>query len=213
MSRTKLILFGVLLLAVFLYAIPAETLGGDNNPALAEWYEEASAYYNAVMSGATPRPPKGEWTEFINQMKWAHEQLYGRANWGDQGKGQNAFGGVPGPMNNWIYNEEAVRIAFVGDSKPSDIWSNDVTLDVAPLSAKVNVEITTDTRLNPPEEVIKIIVKDPATGKESVYFIHDHHDAKIKINVHDKKQVIDQSGIVKVGTFRVKKPGIRPILK
>lgn len=171
------------------------------NPDLAIWYEQAYAYYNAVESGVEPRPDPAEWNEFLNQMRWAHRQLEGSG-----GSWANPFGGTPGTQGNVIYNEEKVRIGFTGEGV-HDIWSNDFTLDVAPASAKVTVEKTHEARISPPENVIKITVKDPATGKESVYFVHDFDGMEsIKINTPNAKNVSDPTRSVKVGKFSYRKP-------
>ena len=112
-----------------------------------------------------------------------------------------------------MYNDEKVRIGFTGDGV-HDIWSNNFTLDVASASAKVTVEKTLDTRVSPPEEVIKITVKDPATGKESVYFVHNIDGMEsIKINTPNAKNVTDLTRSVKVGKFTYQKPGSQKKLK
>jgi hypothetical protein len=134
-------------------------------------------------------------------MKWAYQQLEGSG-----GSWANPFGGSAGTQGNVVYNDEKVRIGFTGEGV-HDIWSNDVTLDVAPASAKVAVEKTRDTRFSPPEEVIKITVKDQATGKESVYFVHNIDSIEsIKINTPNAKDVTDTTRSVKVGKFTYRKP-------
>lgn len=180
------------------------------NSELAAWYEDAIAFYNAVLSGTEQQPDPARWAELMEQMQWASQQLGLGQDWDPTadsaapaaGLEPDAFGGVPGTMNNYAYNEETARLGFSADGVVRDIWSNDFTLDVAPLSAKVTAEKTQDTRHNPPEDVIKIVVKDPATGKENVYFVHDYQDAKIKINVPQASQVTNQVGDpVTVGKF------------
>ena len=172
------------------------------NPELAAWYNQAYAYYNAVSSGVEPSPGAAEWNEFLNQMKWAYQQLEVSG-----GSWANPFGGTPGTQGNIIHNEEKVRIGFTGEGV-HDIWSNDFTLDVAPASAKVTVEKVGDTRFSPPEDVIKITVIDPATGNESVYFVHDFNGMEsIKINTPNAKNVTDSTRLIKVGKFTYRKPG------
>jgi hypothetical protein len=190
-----------------------------SDPALVQWYEQAYAYYNAVTSGdpGTPRPSDTEWNDFLQQMQWAAGQLgYGSSagsQWGDapvsgplsqnpQAPQSNAFGGTAGTMNNWAYTDQKATIGFTGDPTPNDIWSNDVNINVSQLSATVTSEITTDTRLQPPEQVLKIVVTDPATGTQSAYFVHDYSDATVKINVPNSHQVTDNSGgLVQVGRY------------
>jgi hypothetical protein len=175
--------------------------GGGNDPDLAAWYEQAYAYYNAVESGVEPRPGDAEWNQFLNQMQWAYQQLKGSG-----GSWANPYGGTSGPQGNMVYNDKKVRIGFTGEGV-HDIWSNDFTLDVALSSAKVTVEKTLDTRFSPPEDVIKITVKDPATGKERVYFVHGFDSMEsVKINTPNAKNVTDPTRLVKVGKFTYRKP-------
>lgn len=189
----------ILLLAVpfSAYGIGAE----GKSTELAAWYEQAYAYYNAVESGVEPRPDAAEWNQFLNQMQWAYQQLNGSGgSWADP------FGGTAGTQGNKVYNDEKVRIGFTGEGV-HDIWSKDFTLDVATASAKVTVEKTQDTRFKPPGNVIKITVNDPATGKESVYFVHDFDRMEsIKINTPNAKNVTDLTRSVKVGKFTYRKP-------
>lgn len=85
---------------------------------------------------------------------------------------------------------------------------------MAPTSAKVTVEKTQDTRFKPPENVIKITVRDPATGKESVYFVHGFDGMEsIKINTPNAKNVTDLTRSVKVGKFTYRKPASQKRLK
>ncbi|MFO1464751.1 MAG: hypothetical protein U1F66_13370 [bacterium] len=185
--------------------------GGAANPELAGWYEQAYAYYNAVMSGAEARPDPTAWQGFLDQMQWAAGQLgYGgpqAGGWnpgmggpggpmGQQGPQSNQFGGMSGTMDNWVYTNEKSSIGFTGDGT-HDIWSNDTTINVAPTSAKVTIEKTTDTRLQPNEQVVKITVTDPATGTQAVYFVHNYDPTKdkIKINTPDSaSQVVNNAG-------------------
>jgi len=189
--------------------------GGAANPELASWYEQAYAYYNAVMAGDpnTPKPDAQSWSNFMAQMQWASQQLgYGGAQaWdpsmgggygpqgpmGQQGPQSNQFGGMSGTMDNWVYTDEKNTVGFTGDGT-HDLWGNDVTINVAPTSASVTVENTTDTRFQPNEPVVKITVTDPATGTQAVYFVHDYDPAngdKIKINtVNAAQQVVNNTG-------------------
>jgi len=184
------------------------------NPALASWYEQAYAYYNAVMSGdpSTPKPDPASWNSFMEQMQWASTQLgYGQggpttiggmppagpAGAGGAAPGQsNQFGGVYGPQGSWTYTDEKAEIGFTGDGT-HDIWSNDITIDVAPTSAKVVIDNAVDNRGTPPENVTKITVTDPATGTQAVYFVHNYDPTKdkIKINTPDSaSQVTNNTG-------------------
>ncbi|MFO1464115.1 MAG: hypothetical protein U1F66_10100 [bacterium] len=182
------------------------TPGAQANSELVAWYEQAYAYYNAVVSGAEAQPSAQAWQSFLDQMQWAAAQLGYQSpgnSWdpsigmtGNQGsRGQGVpEGAVLGAMGNVVWNQSEAHIVAQSDPRAQDIWSNEVTLDVTSLSAQVTSEITTDTRLSPPEEVLKIIVKDPATGMESCYFVHDYEDANIEIRTSEQKQIQDASG-------------------
>ncbi|MDL1872796.1 hypothetical protein FBR05_11430 [Deltaproteobacteria bacterium PRO3] len=192
--------------------------GAAANPELASWYEQAYAYYNAVMAGDpnTPKPDAQSWNNFMAQMQWASQQLgYGGAQaWdpsmgggygpqgpmgpmGQQGPQSNQFGGMSGTMDNWVYTDENNTVGFTGDGT-HDLWGNNVVINVAPTSASVTVENTTDTRFQPNEPVVKITVTDPATGTQAVYFVHDYDPAngdKIKINTpNSTQQVTNNTG-------------------
>ncbi len=190
----------------------AKALG--SNADLSAWYERAYDYYNemihAVQNGSATLPEG--WDEFLNQMNWAYSQLQGGESWDPMGMemgmedgmsfgdpmGQelpasDPFGGIPGTLNNIVHNEEKAEVGFTGDCV-RDIWSNDVTINVAPMSAEITAERTTDSRWQPAEEVIKIIVRDRATGTEAVYFIHDAADAEIKIKSPSESQLNDMTG-------------------
>ncbi|MCC7344306.1 MAG: hypothetical protein IT573_05160 [Deltaproteobacteria bacterium] len=199
-----------------------KSLGGYADPALVQWLEQATAYYNAVMAGDpnTPQPSQEEWNSFLAQLQWAQQQLgQGQTGWdpgmggmggmggpagpGAQGAQGNEFGGMPGTLDNWVYTQAQSQIGFTGNGT-HDIWSNEIILDVFPVSAQVTVEHTTDTRFQPPEEVIKIVVKDPATGTEAVYFVHDFDPAAgdtIEIRTPEASQVRDAAGIAAWGEF------------
>lgn len=181
------------------------------DPALVQWYEQATAYYNAVMAGdpETPKPTEMEWNNFMAQLQWAQTTLgYGAGMGGPQGPTSNQFGGMSGTMDNWVYTEATAKIGFTGNGT-HDIWSNDVTIDVAPVSCKVTIEETNDTRATPAESVVKITVADPATGTQAVYFVHDFDPPKdkIQINTPEEGQITNNTsfadGVVEWGAFKV----------
>jgi anti-sigma28 factor (negative regulator of flagellin synthesis) len=170
--------------------------GAQQNPALVAWFEQANAYYNAVMAGdpSTPKPTEAEWNDFMGQLQWAQQQLgYGGAGGtlgmagGQMGQPQgpqsNQFGGMSGTMDNWVYTNAEAEIGFTGNGT-HDIWSNDVTINVAPVSGQVSISQTTDTRFQPNESVYKVVVTDPATGTEAVYFLHDFNPPEDKLNIN-----------------------------
>lgn len=194
----------------------SKNLGTSADPALVQWLEQATAYYNAVMAGDpnTPKPSQEEWNAFLSQLQWAQQQLgYGQTGWdpgmgggfsGGSNAGQsNQFGGMAGTMDNWVYTQAKSEIGFTGNGT-HDIWSNEIILDVAPVSAQVTIEYTTDTRFQPPEEVAKIVIKDPATGTEAVYFVHDFDPSAgdtIEIRTPEASQVTDTAGIATWNEF------------
>lgn len=167
----------------------------EGNPELATWYEEARAYYTAVTNGSEPRPAQAEWSEFLNQLQWAQGQLQKQR----------------GPWGTLVHRRPVLRLFHIEWAAGHDIWSDDITLDVASISAKVTVERTTDTRALPPEAVIKIVVTDPATGTETTYYVHDHEEvANLRVNTPSGRGVSDPGRHVVVGVFRAVKPGAAP---
>lgn len=184
-----------------------------NNSELIDWYEEATAYYNSVLSGQEVQPDAGAWQEFLNQMQWAAGQLgYSVPQaWDPMATGSvgasgdiasDPFGGQPGTMDNLVYTQETTRIGFIGEERPMDIWSSDISLDVASTSVDVTVEETQDSRFQPPETVLKVVMTDKATGKTSVYFLHDPEEIEsLKINTPGAKHVNDLSGRAEIGEF------------
>jgi hypothetical protein len=113
------------------------------------------------------------------------------------------FGAQAGSMGNLVFTDEKVRVGFIGEKRPYDVWASDFTLDVSSTAASVMVEKTTDTRFQPPEEVVKITVKDKATGMESVYFLHDvGPNTKIKINTPGGQKVTDPAALATVGEYK-----------
>ncbi len=187
---------------------------GAGNGELVSWYEEATAYYNAVISGLEAKPDPAAWQNFVTQMEWAAGQLgYGAPQaWDPMASGQQGlppteaasdpFGGQPGAMDNLVYTQETTKIGFIGEERPMDLWSTDITLDVASTSVDVTVEETQDTRFQPPETVLKVVMTDKATGKTSVYFLHDPEEIEsLKINTPGAKHVNDLSGRAEVGEF------------
>ena len=193
------------------------------DPALIQWYEQANAYYSAVMAGDpdTPKPTEMEWNDFLAQLQWAQSTLgYGAGAGGalgpmgggavggaygaPQGPQSNQFGGMSGTMDNWVYTDATAKIGFTGNGT-HDIWSNDVTIEVAPVSGKVTVEQTNDTRSNPAESVVKVTVTDPATGTQAVYFIHDFDPTKDKLNIKTPEEgqiTSDGTGYAVWGEFK-----------
>ncbi len=174
-----------------------ESGSSDLQKQQADWYAQAYAYYNnAVTSGDAQRPSDAEWNDFLNQMNWVYEQLYGgyqgaapmsgEAPWGDEDTGPsvNEFGGTMGPDGNWVYDTPETEITYQPDGMRHDVYGYTNTLNVPSASAKVTYEITNDG-LQPPSQVLKVIVKS-AQG-ESVYYYHNYADPDFKLNINVPK--------------------------
>jgi len=197
-------------------SVQAKALGsGASNPDLVSWYEQAYEYYNAVISGQEAQPDPSAWQSFMDQMQWAANQLgYSApqqawdpmASSGDPSTGSdpfggssdsppstNEFGGNMGTMGNYTYTDATASVGFTPGAT-NDIWSNDVTIPIPSLAAKVTSEITTDTRLSPPEQVLKVIVSDSATNTQAVYFVHDYQDATVSVQTPSQTQLTDSTG-------------------
>lgn len=172
---------------------------------LAAWVNANRELHAEIENGFSRLSPSDQ-ARFMEWWDWAAPQVDGvSSDWGsfdmtvDDGTRMGGdvpaemipFGGMPGTMGNWTYTEEKFRGGFIGNGT-YDIWSTDVLLQVAPLSAKVTIENTTDTRFQPPEDVRKITVTDAATGTEAVYFVHDE-TAEIEIQTAKQEQITDYS--------------------
>ncbi|MFO1464428.1 MAG: hypothetical protein U1F66_11700 [bacterium] len=179
----------------------------NSNQKLKAWYEQAYAYYGAVISGAETSPDPKAWQGFLDQMEWASDQLgyAGPQGAGAQGfpqQGEDTFhphqpsvpnGATLGPMGTLVWNSPTADITDVGGKETHDIWSDEVNLAVPSGAATVTSRVTSDTRLSPPEQVLVIEVTDNSTGSKNVYFVHDYEDAKVKIKSAKQKQVQDST--------------------
>ena len=74
-------------------------------------------------------------------------------------------------------------------------------------AARISTEITTDTRTRPPEKVLKIVVTDPATGAQAVYFIHDYGNASIDVQTPKPGAMSGTTRSLKTSVFAFRKPG------
>lgn len=172
---------------------------GAQKSGLAAWYEGAHAYYTAVLSGKEKPESEAKWQEFIGQMNWAYQQMSG--GWdpmAGEGFEPNSLpevedpvlpvGAKQGTINNIAWTGPKAEITFDGESRAQDIWSKDIILNVADLSVNVSTSITTDTRWQPPTATLKVIMTDKATGKESVYFIHDYDSKKKHVTIRTPEE-------------------------
>jgi len=183
------------------------------NADLGQWYEQAQEYYSAVISGQEAKPANQDWEEFMSEMDWTQKRLgiVSQENGGLNSASPVGMGGAEPPipqgaslgtMSNLVWTDASANLSFNGDARTQDIWSNDVNINVSSLSTYVTSEKTEDTRALPPEQVLKVTVTDKATGKFSVYFIHNYDDAHVVVNTPTGK--IDQDstgGLVQAGTY------------
>ena len=193
----------------------AKALGAD--PALAQWYQEAYAYYQQVSSGAAAMPDQAAWNEFLTQMNWAYEQLHGSSwdggqwgngdPWGPEGEDFGAsqgysdpYGGMVGTSGNLIHNTATADIGLLG-GVTREIWSNEINVHIPSLSAQVEAVLTQDESVQPAQTVLKIQVTDPATGQTDTYIVHDYEDAKINVFTPTQQQLKDSSGLIQWKEF------------
>jgi hypothetical protein len=135
---------------------------------------------------------------------------------GETGPNANeAQGGFVGVLGNYVYNKGSTHIEFIGSEVPHDIYTDEFTLDVPYESANVTVEVTEDTRIQPPENVLKITVTDPMVGATTVYYVHDYEEdgKSITLNTADGEanvtfignNAMDEAtlqGLVEVGEYK-----------
>lgn len=186
-----------------------KSLGGAQGNVAAEcatWIEDNKDFYQEIMNG-TAKVSAQEAQTFLNWWAYAQQTAHGAiqsSNWGNEGAyayGQSAAASLPagaieGIDGKVVYNEETANITFTGDERPVHVWSNDVNVDISSLSAKVSWEITTDTSINPNEQVMKGVITDGASGKSTVIFVHDFQDATIKTTTPKKNLWSDSTGKV-----------------
>ena len=147
----------------------------NKNQELAEWYEQAHSYYTDVQMGVAPKPNDKEWKEFINQMNWAYQQLHGF----DELQ-SDPFGGISGPNGDIIYDFEENQITATGASNIHRSWGNNSDLIVPSMAAGISYEPTQDSQIEPPQKVIKIVVKDNASNNPSGFTGIDPRQIKMQ---------------------------------
>lgn len=172
----------------------SKSLGGNSE--LADWLDQAGAYYKSVMSGETKKPDPQAWGEFLNEMSWAKSQAYGAGNtFGDPMSSDgmdapaqsstNDFGGELGPQGNWTYDLTKTDIPFTGDKSRNDIFGSDNTVNLEQPSAKTSFEMTQDQGV----PVLKVVV---TTAKGSAVYYYDNYaspDFKLGVNMADISKV------------------------
>lgn len=202
----------------------AKTLAlAGQDPALSQWVEQNRYVYDSIVNGSSDLSQTDQ-AQFMDWWNWATGGAEGAGTgWGDDfdmeaveegyddGSMVSAdpFGAQPGSMGNLVMTEGEARVGFFGEARPYDIWAKNFILDVSSTAATVTAEQTMDTRFNPAESVVKLTVKDKATGKESVYFLHDvDADTKIKINTPGADKIVNNIAdpTIVVTTGEYKKP-------
>lgn len=164
-----------------------KALGGD--PALSSWLQNATEYYNSVMSGETPKPSSQEWNQFLQWIQWAKGNAMSQGtNWDPSTQnGQqlsnaasqiNDFGGEQGPNGNYNYDMVQTKLGFTGDNTRNDIFGTENEINLDQPSAKVTCEQTMDHGV----DVLKVVV---TTSKGSaVYYYDNYQDPNFKLNIH-----------------------------
>jgi|GEM_PF-1903436 len=184
-----------------------KNLGGDNL-ALAQWYENALPYWQAVQSGQIQISPE-QYQQLQDWIQFAQTSLEGQSSvWGSMDDAESNLAAGQGAVQNSVYTDEQNEFTCDGSTPVSDVWGNTATMNVPP-PCTVTFETTTDTRYNPPEEVVKAIVRNPAKrdssgeASQSVVFFHD--GVKITCNAAKKSdgtsRVQDLTGDVTVGDY------------
>lgn len=179
----------------------AGALGEDNS--MGAWMEQASAWftwYNGVMNGTVQLQP-GE-TPPTSQDYAQMQEYWTYATGSSWGEGVGSYGsGVPaapqsvppgsmaGAAGNVVFDHVDATITHIADSRPIDIYSNNIVINSGSMMTTFTSQITTDTRLEPPEQVLTITASDGTT-----YFIHDYEDAAISVKTPIENMVTDNSG-------------------
>jgi hypothetical protein len=181
----------------------SKSLGGaaGTDPALAEWVEQNRYVYDAIMSGISNLSPTDQ-NQFMEWWSWAMTQMNGSEGSQWDPLGETGAGEQNGTQGNTVYDDVTSHVTYSGDPGPYDVYSFDFILDVPSTAVDVMVEKTTDSRLQPPEtDVIKITLKNKATGVETVYFVHNSEDINsIKINTPNALHIDDKTGDNRIET-------------
>jgi hypothetical protein len=182
---------------------PAKSLGGGYgvDPALGAWVEENRYVYDAIMNGTSDLSPVDQ-SQFMEWWGWAMNQLQGASSGWDptaggqpMGAGQQALpaGAIPGANGNAIYDQMDATINHTPYGQPIDIYSNNIVLNSGSMMTTFTCEVTTDTRLQPAEQVLKITASDGTT-----YLVHDYEDAEIVIKTPIEDMLVNNSGLSNV---------------
>jgi len=189
------------------------------SPSTAElqaWMDQAKAYYEAVISGDpnTPKPSATDWNTFLDEWNFTQEKLQGAGSpvdWDPKAASPIDTAPVPdgaeaGTMKNITWSQPISTMIFNGDSRVQDSWSQTNTLRVTNLSVTVHASLALDSRWNPPEEALKVVMHDKATGKETTYFVHDLGDAGKHIDFNTAS--LGQPSQDQIDAINLKYPGL-----
>jgi len=187
---------------------PAQAPAGENLASQCmDWVNQNRSVYEAIVSGGSGLS-QADQSQFMQYWSYAISTAHG-SNWNpapvlgaqDPTMGQPQAnlpaGAKLGPMGNIVFNTEKAESTYAPSNMPTDVLSDEFTLNVDSKVKDVSVEKTKDTRLNPATDVIKITVKDPFSApSETTYFVQP--EAKININT------IGAKGVTQKGTESLK---------
>ncbi len=170
----------------------------------AKWIEQNQELYQSIMKGTSGLSQRDQ-AQFMDWYRYAYETAFGGSQWGD-GMAQGGMGGmqpnpqsVPpgskmGPLNNIVFNQEKGEFTYAdGVAKPIDVLSDQFNLNLS-VKAKVDIEKTTDTRIQPAATVYKVTIHDPASNpSDSVVFLST--DTKLDLKTLGGKGVTFHGGI------------------
>ena len=173
----------------------------DLSQACAEWIEQNYSYYEAIRNGTSPYTPAQQ-ALIMDQFRYAFQTAYGSApldsGWGDNistdgsvmagRQGNLPEGAKFGPRGEIYYNQGSGTFTYTqGLPNTIHVFSDEFTLNVS-VKAKVDVTKTMDESLQPPEEVYKVRIQDPASlPAETILMISK--DTRVNLNTLAGKNV------------------------
>jgi len=184
---------------------------GNVSAECADWLMQNRNVYESIVSG-TSGFSQADQVQFMDYWNYASSTAQQNSQWGNGiENSSNGEGPKYGPNGNLIFNQETAETTYSANGMPVDVLSDDFTLNVDEKVKNIDIEKTTDTRLQPPSEVIKITVYDPTSSPDhTTYFVNP--DAKITINTiggkgvtqheTDKLKLEDGSDQISIGSFQ-----------
>lgn len=172
----------------------AGSVGGDAS--LGQWVEENRYVYDAIVSGSSDLSPMDR-EQFLQWWHWSLGQLEGSGTGWDPSASEGQAptqslpaGAIAGAQGNVVFDQKKATVEHVADQRPVDIYSNEVTINSGSMMTTFACELTTDTRLQPAEQVLKITASDG-----TVYFVHDYEDANITLKTPVEDMVANATGL------------------